>query len=134
MTFATLFQEDLTIKRPTAGEGYPDEHGKWVTAVTVTDVPMKGYIEPYKNTDVSKGEETLPFRDGYDQSSARTVFTSELVYAVSRKHNREPDCLIIDGEEYVCWYVFNNMNSAIERLRHCECVFVERSALRVLNS
>jgi len=130
MSFSTLFQKDLTIKRPTAGEGYPDEHGNWVTSVTVTDVPMKGEIEPYKNTDVAKGEETLPFRDGYDQSSARTVFTNQLVYPVSRKHNREPDWLVIDGEEFVCWYVFNYMDSAIERLRHCESVFVERSALK----
>lgn len=129
MTFSTLFKKDLIIKRPAAGEGYPDSTGKWVTAVTVTDVPMLGEIEPYRNTDVAKGQMTLPFRDGYDQSSAITVFTSEVVYPVSRKHNREPDYIEYNGEEYVCWYVFNNMDTAITRLRHCESIFVEKSAL-----
>ncbi len=130
MAFSILFQENIEINRPTENQGYVNETGDWVTASTVTVIPMKGSIQPYRSSDISKGEESLPFRDGYDYSSARTVFTDQSVFPVSRKKNREPDYILIDGEEFVCWDVFTHMNSPLVDLRHCESIFVERSALR----
>lgn len=128
MSFSILFQQSFEVYRPNGG-GKVSPTGDWIPATSATPILMKGNIEPYTSTDISKGHEAIPFRDGYDSSSAKKVFTDQLVYGVSRKSNREPDYMIIDGLEYVCWSVFDNMNTPLTTLRHCECIFVERDGL-----
>ena len=129
MAFSTLFQENLEIFRPSQDQGYPDEFGNWVTAVDIQTIPMKGSIQPYRSTDFSKGEESLPSRDGFDKTQARTVYTDQLVRPVDRKTNREPDSIVIDGVDFVCWDVFNHLNAPMVSLRHCQSVFVEKALL-----
>lgn len=132
MPFSVLMQENLVIFRPSEDQGYPDEFGNWVTAVDIQTIPMKGSIQPYRSTDFSKGEESLPSRDGFDKSYARTVYTDQLVQPVDRKKNREPDTINIDGVEYVCWDVFDHLNAPMVDLRHCQSVFVERARLELM--
>lgn len=127
--FNTLMKEDIIVKRPTAGEGYIDSEGNWVTSVTITDVPMKGNIQPYTSTDISDGKDTIPFRDGFDSSAARNIFTDQLVYGVSRQDQREPDEIEFEGYTWLCWRVYSNLNNPLVRLRHCESVWVRRDAL-----
>lgn len=127
--FVTLMKEDIVINRPTSGEGYVDEEGNWVTSATITQIPMKGNIQPYTSTDISDGREVIPFRDGFDSQSARNIFTNQLVLSVDRNQQREPDELEFEGETWVCWRVYNNLNSPLTSLRHCESVWVKRIAL-----
>lgn len=129
MSFSILFQENFQVFRPN-GQGSVSETGDWIPAASATPINMQGNIEPYINSDISKGHEAIPFRDGYDSSNAKKVFTDQLVFGVSRKLNREPDYMIIDGVEFVCWSVIDNMQSPLINLRHCECIFVERTALQ----
>lgn len=128
--YNTLFQEVIIVNRPTSGEGYVDNKGNWVTASTITTVQMKGNIQPYTSTDIADGRESIPYRDGYDSSAARTVFTDQLVRPVNREKQIEPDELDFEGDTWVCWRVYNNLNSPLLNMRHCESVWVKRDALR----
>lgn len=128
--FNILMKETITINRPTAGEGELSPEGKWIPSTTLTPIPMLGSIQPYTSTDITDGREVLPFKDGYDSAAARTVFTDQLTQTVSRKLQHEPDEIEFEGDTWVCWRVYNYLNSPLESLRHCESVFVKRDALR----
>lgn len=127
--FETLMQEDIFVQRPTAGEGRIDEEGNWITSPVVTEIVMKGAIQPYTSTDISDGRDTIPFRSGYDSSAARNIFTDQLVIGSDRNSQAEPDYIDFEGDQWVCWRVYNNLNSPLINLRHCESVWVKRAAL-----
>jgi hypothetical protein len=127
--FDTLFQDEISIRRPTAGQGEVSEFGEWVTSTSINTITMKGNVQPYINTDVSKGQASIPTKDGFNDSQARTVFTDQLTRPVDSYSDQEPDETTIDGEVYVCWRVINNLNSPLEHLRHCESVFLRRAFL-----
>lgn len=126
--FNTLMKEIIVINRPTA-KGGVDSEGNWVTSATTDSISMRGNIQPYTSTDISKGDESLPSRSGFDSTSAIFVFTDQVVYEVSRDSQREPDEIEWQGSTYVCWRVFNYMNAPLENLRHCQSVFVKRDNL-----
>lgn len=129
MLYEILFKEDITIQRPTSGEGVLDAEGNWVTATTVTPVVMKGAVQPYTSTDIVDGRDTLPQKFGFDSQHARTVFTNALVRNVDRRTDTEPDELTVDNEVFVCWRVYNNLNSPLVDMRHCESVWLRRDVL-----
>ena len=129
MLYKILFSDDITIQRPTSGEGTLDSEGNWVTATTVTPVTMKGAIQPYTSTDIVDGNDTLPQKFGFDSQHARTVFSKELVRNVDRRTGTEPDELTVDGEVYMCWRVYNNLNSPLVDMRHCESIWLRRDIL-----
>lgn len=129
MLYKILFSDDITIQRPTSGEGTLDSEGNWVTATTVTSVTMKGAIQPYTSTDIVDGNDTLPQKFGFDSQHARTVFSKELVRNVDRRTGTEPDELTVDGEVYMCWRVYNNLNSPLVDMRHCESIWLRRDIL-----
>ena len=122
-------QEDVFVKRPAPAEGYVDEEGNWVTSAEVAEIIMKGSIQPYTSTDISDGRDTIPMRSGFDSSAARIIFTDQLVRGVDRKKQQEPDYIDYEDDEWICWRVYNNLNSPLIELRHCESVWVRRSAL-----
>lgn len=130
MSYTELFKSAIVIKRPTANQGYLNEEGEWITATTITDVNCEGSILPYTTSDnESDGKEPIPFKSGFQDTDAKQVFVNTRVYTVDSKQKREPDEIIIDGDAYVCWRVYDYMDVPILNLRHCDCVFVKRSAL-----
>ena len=128
-SFSVLLKEVVTIKRPTSGEGYVDEEGNWITAVTTTDIDMAGSIQPYDSTVLADGMDTLPFKDGFNSHSTRTVYTDQLVYPVDPSSQREPDEMEFDGDVWVCYRVYNYLNCPLPKLRHCESVWIKREAI-----
>lgn len=127
MLFNILFQQSITIDRPTSG-GSPNEYGEWVSTNT-TPVIMKGSVQPYMSSDLNKGEESIPLREGYDSGSVITVFTDQLTYSYDRQSQRAADKFTYKGQSYVCWRVYDNLDTPLTDMAHCESVFVREDML-----
>lgn len=127
MLFNILFQQNITINRPSGG-GTPNEYGEWEQTNT-TPVVMRGSVQPYMSSDLNKGEESIPLREGYDSGSVITVFTDQLTYSYDRQTQRAGDKLEHKGHSYICWRVYNNLDTPLTGMAHCESVFVREDML-----
>lgn len=127
-TFQTLFKQPLVIQRYEEGGGYLDDQGNWQPANKV-DIPMTGNILPYRETDIIDGNRAEPQKYGFDSQDIRRVFTDQLTKTVKRETQQEADEIIVDGDVYVCFRIYNYLNVPLVSLRHCESIFVKRDRL-----
>lgn len=127
--FNILNKETFTVNRRTAGEGRLDGRGNWIPSSTTTSITMTGSIQPYKQSDIKNGNISVPLPSGFDSEYARTVYTNQEVFVVNRQRQIEPDEIVIDGEVFFCFRVYNYLNGPLVDLRHCKAIFVRRDKL-----
>lgn len=127
-TFNTLFKQPLVIQRYEAGGGSLDSDGNWQPA-TKTNINMIGNILPYRETDIIDGDRADPQKFGFDNQDIRRVFTDQLTKTVSRETQQEADEIVVNGDVYVCFRIYNYLDVPLVTLRHCESIFVKRDRL-----